>query len=90
MVGHPSLVNPGLDTWLVAGKNVWSLFKHSVIGSYHKISTKHPDAYLNELEWRFNNRNNPYLFRDTLLKLIRSENLPYQELTSQAAKGNVS
>ncbi len=33
-----------------------------------------------ELEWRFNNRENPYLFRDTLLKLIKAENLPYQEL----------
>ena len=40
----------------------------------------HLDAYLDELEWRFNNRNNPYLFRDTLLKLIQAENLPYQEL----------
>ena len=44
-------------------KNVWSLFKRSVVGSYHKLSTKHLDAYLDELEWRFNNRNNPYLFR---------------------------
>ena len=35
-----------------------------------------------ELEWRFNNRHNPYLFRDTLIKLIRSENLSYQELTT--------
>jgi len=25
--------------------------------------------------------NNPYLFRDTLLKLIQSGKLPYQELT---------
>ncbi|MFC2072474.1 IS1595 family transposase [Chloroflexota bacterium] len=63
-------------------ENVWSLFKRSVMGSYHQLSAKHLDAYLDELEWRFNNRDNPYLFRDTLLKLIRSENLPYQELTS--------
>ncbi|MBU2008706.1 MAG: hypothetical protein KJ624_02450 [Chloroflexi bacterium] len=44
------------------------------------MSKKHLDAYLDELEWRFNNRENPYLFRDTLLKLIRSENLRYQKL----------
>jgi transposase-like protein len=61
-------------------ENVWSLFKRSVIGSYHKVSTKHLDAYLDELEWRFNNRDNPYLFRDTLLKLINAENLPYESL----------
>ncbi|MFC1864272.1 IS1595 family transposase [Chloroflexota bacterium] len=63
-------------------ENVWSLFKRSVVGSYHKLSTKHLDAYLDELEWRFNNRNNPYLFRDTLLKLIESDKLEYKSLTS--------
>ncbi len=62
-------------------ENVWSLFKRSVVGSYHKLSAKHLDAYLDELEWRFNNRNNPFLFRDTLLKLIQSDNLEYKELT---------
>jgi len=62
-------------------EGVWSLFKRSIIGSYHKVSTKHLDAYLDELEWRFNNRSNPYLFRDTLLKLLKSDTLTYQELT---------
>jgi hypothetical protein len=32
----------------------------------------------------FNNRKNPYLFRDTMLKLIHSENLEYKELTKAA------
>jgi len=27
-------------------------------------SAKHLDAYLDELVWRFNNRNNPYLFEE--------------------------
>ncbi len=61
-------------------ENIWSLLKRSLVGSYHKVSKKHLDAYLDELEWRFNNRENPYLFRDTLLKLINSENLPYEKL----------
>ncbi|MFC2003434.1 IS1595 family transposase [Chloroflexota bacterium] len=61
-------------------ENVWSLFKRSVVGSYHKLSAKHLDAYLDELEWRFNNRDNPYLFRDTLLKLIKAGSLEYKEL----------
>jgi transposase-like protein/IS1 family transposase len=61
-------------------ENIWSLLKRSIVGSYHQVSKKHLDAYLDELEWRFNNRENPYLFRDTLLKLINSENLLYQEL----------
>lgn len=61
-------------------ENVWSLLKRSVIGTYHKLSTKHLNSYLDELEWRFNNRQNPYLFRDTLKKLVDSENLEYQKL----------
>lgn len=61
-------------------ENVWSLFKRSIVGAYHQVSEKHLDRYLDELEFRFNNRNNPYLFRDTLLKLIASDNLEYKEL----------
>ena len=40
-------------------ENVWSLFKRSVIGSYHQVSVKHLPAYLDEFEWRYNNRDNP-------------------------------
>ncbi len=61
-------------------ENVWSLLKRSVTGTYHKLSVKHLDAYLDELEWRFNNRDNSYLFRDTLIKLLNSKNLEYREL----------
>jgi hypothetical protein len=39
----------------------------------------HPPAYLGEFEWRFNNRVNPYLFRDTLT-LVSADALPYKEL----------
>ena len=65
-------------------ENVWSLLKRSIAGTYHKLSAKHLDAYLDELEWRFNNRDNPYLFRDTLRKLIGSEALPFQKLVAQS------
>jgi hypothetical protein len=56
----------------------------SVVGTYHKISIKHLDAYLDELEHRYNNRKNQFLFRDTLMKLITAEKLPYQELVKAA------
>jgi transposase-like protein len=61
-------------------ENVWSLFKRSVIGSYHQVSVKHLPAYLDELEWRFNNRSNPFLFRDTVRALTAADSLPYREL----------
>ncbi|MBI4202501.1 MAG: IS1595 family transposase [Chloroflexi bacterium] len=63
-------------------ESVWSLLKRSIVGSYHKVSVKHLDAYLDELEWRFNNRENKYLFRDTLMRLLKSPNLEYKSLTA--------
>jgi transposase-like protein len=67
-------------------ENAWSLFKRSVVGSYHKVSEKHLDAYLDEFEWRFNNRKNQFLFRDTVLRLISSSNLKYKALTGQQSE----
>lgn len=66
-------------------EGVWSLFKRSIIGSYHQVSIKHLDRYLDEFEFRFNNRENPYLFRDTLLRLLASSNIEYKELTKAQA-----
>jgi hypothetical protein len=37
------------------------------------------------MPWRFNNRKNPFLFRNTMLRLIDSENLEYKQLTAKAA-----
>ena len=66
-------------------ENAWSLFKRSVVGSYHKISTKHLDAYLDEFEWRFNGRENKYLFRDTLIRLLTSPKMEFKELITKAS-----
>ena len=81
-------VNHGQDEW-VRGEvhtnsveSVWSLFDRAVTGSYHQLSRKHLPAYLQEFEWRFNNRENPYLFRDTLTRLIQADTLPYSSLTA--------
>ncbi len=63
-------------------EGVWSLLKRSIVGSYHQLSVKHLPAYLDEMAFRFNNRENPYLFRDTLLKLLEAKALPYAKLTA--------
>ena len=62
---------------------VWSLFKRSIVGAFHHISVKHLPAYLDEIEFRFNNRENPFLFRDTLLVLLHSDPLPYKDLVAR-------
>lgn len=63
-------------------ESIWSLFKRSIMGAFHKISVKHLDRYLDELEFRFNNRDNPYLFRDVLVRILTGEALRYETLTA--------
>jgi transposase-like protein len=63
-------------------ESAFSLLKRGIMGTWHRLSAKHLAAYLDEMTWRFNNRKNPYLFRDTMLKLIHSDNLEYKELTA--------
>jgi transposase-like protein len=81
-------VNHSADEWVVGEvhtnsvESVWSLLKRSIIGAYHKISHKHLDAYLDELEWRFSNRRNPHLFRDTIANLLKAEAIPFKKLTA--------
>lgn len=60
----------------------WSLFKRCIVGAYHKVSVKHLDAYLDEFEFRFNNRDNPYIFRDALKELLTAPNVEYKELVA--------
>jgi transposase-like protein len=61
-------------------ESVWSLLDRAIIGSYHKLSKKHLPAYLDEFSFRFNNRENPHKFRDTLTRLCQSEVLGYDQL----------
>ena len=68
-------------------ESVWSLFKRSIVGSYHQVSVKHLNRYVDETEFRFNNRQNPFLFRDTLLRLLSSSNLEYKTLTGRPFPG---
>ena len=65
-------------------ESAFGLFKRAVVGSFHQVSHKHLDRYLQEFEFRFNNRKNPYLFRDTLTRLVQAEALPYDVLTQTA------
>jgi transposase-like protein len=62
-------------------EGAFDLFKRALVGSFHQVSTKHLDRYLDEFEFRYNNRKNQYLFRDTLTRLVTSQSLPYETLT---------
>lgn len=90
---HPGhkFVNHRQEEW-VSGEahtqgieNVWGLFKRSIVGSYHQLSRKHLPSYIDELEWRFNGRKNPFLFRDTCMALLKAEALPLKDLVEGKA-----
>ena len=81
-------VNHSKEEWVVSDvhtnsiEGVWSLFKRSIIGAFHKVSRKHLARYLEELEWRFSNRNNDQIFLDTLQRMVNTEPLPYAKLVA--------
>ena len=82
-----SFVDHSADEWVRGDvhtnsiESAWSLFDRAVVGAYHQLSKKHLPAYLAEFEFRFNNRENPFLFRDTLTQLVSADPLTYRELT---------
>ncbi len=84
----PETVTHSKDEWVRGDvhtnsvEGVWSLFKRSVIGSYHQLSVKHLEAYLDEFEFRFNNRKNPYIFRDAMALIVQAGNLEYSDLVA--------
>ena len=81
-------VNHSAEEWAVGDvhtnsiEGVWSLFKRSIIGAFHKVSAKHLDRYLDELEWRFSNRDNDHIFVHTLRRIVNTEHLTYQKLVT--------
>ena len=63
-------------------ESAFSLLKRGIIGTWHKISAKHLQAYLDEMTFRFNRRKNPNLFIDTLRHMITADPLTFENLTA--------
>jgi len=51
-------------------------------GPYHHLSAKYLNAYLDERRWRTVHRGNAHVFRDTILALLRTDGLSYDELVA--------
>jgi transposase-like protein len=63
-------------------ESAFSLLKRGIIGTWHRISAKHLQAYLSEMEFRFNRRKSSDLFIDTLRHMITAPVLGFEKLTA--------
>jgi transposase-like protein len=63
-------------------ESAFSLFKRGLRGSWHKLSAKHLQAYLEEMCFRFNRRKNADLFLDTLRHMVTAPILTFERLTA--------
>ncbi|HEV3307738.1 MAG TPA: IS1595 family transposase [Candidatus Sulfotelmatobacter sp.] len=70
------------DVYTNTVESAFSLLKRGIVGTWHKISAKHLQAYLNEMTFRFDRRKNPDLFIDTLRHMITAPVLGFEKLTA--------
>lgn len=63
-------------------ESAFSLLKRGIIGSWHRISAKHLESYLQEMEFRFNRRHSKNLFVDTLRHMVTADPLTFENLTA--------
>jgi hypothetical protein len=66
-------------------ENSFSLLKRAVIGTYHQLSIKHLQRYLNEFSYRFNRREDAELFENTVMLMAGAKPMPYSKLVEENA-----
>lgn len=62
VINRTAAVYVGGDITTNCIESATSLFKRGITGSWHKVSAKHLPVYLDEMTFRFNNRENPTCF----------------------------
>ena len=78
--------------WIIPGSRIhtntvessFSLLKRGLIGSFHRVSAKHLQRYLNEFEYRFNERNSVDKFSGAVSRMCKTRPLTYKKLTSDS------
>lgn len=67
-----------------SAESFWALFKRGYYGTYHTMSKKHLQKYVDEFVFRFNNRAIELsdVFADVVERVSESKTLPYKQLTA--------
>ena len=65
-------------------ESFWALFKRGYVGTYHKMSSKHLQRYIDEFVYRFNRRSKDTgkVFADAVHKVSTHATLKYKVLTA--------
>lgn len=66
-------------------ESAFSLLKRAVVGTYHQLSIKHLQRYLNEFSYRFNRREDADMFEQTVARMAGIGAMSYQKLVEQNA-----
>ncbi|MGH9544690.1 MAG: IS1595 family transposase [Terriglobales bacterium] len=66
-------------------ESAFSLLKRGLIGSFHQVSIKHLQRYLNEFGYRFNRREDADIFEQTVSRMAAGKALPYAKLVEENA-----
>jgi len=72
----------GTDIHTNSIESAFSLLKRGIIGTWHKVSAKHLQAYLDEMTFRFDRRNRSDLFLDTLHHMVTADPMTFNDLTA--------
>lgn len=72
----------GTDIHSNSIESAFSLLKRGIMGSWHKISAKHLQAYCDEMTFRFDRRKRPDLFIDTLRHMVTADPMTFEQLTA--------
>jgi transposase-like protein len=51
-------------------ESFWAIFKRGIKGQFHFVSPKYLSRYLDEFCWRFNNKNNEFMFDKLLTNCV--------------------
>ena len=85
-VQHHEIVNHSAKEWVRGDVHTgtidgyWGLFKRGLIGSSHQVSVKHLQRYLDEFQFRWNNRDSEDIFTLVVLALLIGKALQYKKL----------